>query len=407
MKEGLKVEDLKTFKFISDNANDAYFLIDRDANFLYVNKTASRLFGYSEDELLTMRVPDVDMIYDLSRYQAVFDMACDKSVAPVDTIAKKKNGSTFPAEITVTAHEIDGEPYMFASLRDISTRKRMEQELIEKRNLLENLVKERTAELTKVNELLLSEIAERRKAEEEIEAERKWFIDTVNTLPDLFFALGLDFEILKWNRALESVTGYTEKEVSKMSAIDFFAGEDSEKVAHEIEKTIKYGINSADFDIVTKDKRVIPYSFTAAALKDRMGDLIGITGIGRDITDRRKTEKALREAAVYMDAMGDALIVLNMQREVIRLNRAATILLGYTEEELRGMSFENIFPEREHRKHYEEMEMAVKTGTVRPVETVVVTKQGEEVTVMLSGTVMKDDSGEPAGFVGVCRNIAK
>lgn len=286
MNEKFRLEDLNIFKFISDNANDAYFLIDRDANFLYVNKTACRLFGYSEDELLTMRVPDIDIIYDLPRYQAVFDMVLDKPISPLDTIARRSNGTTFPAEISVSAHQIEGRPYLFASLRDISTRKNMEEELIAHHNHLETLVKKRTADLQKLNEELLNEIAERKKAEEAIETERKWFIDTVNTLPDIFFALSLDFKMLKWNRTLENVTGYTEEEISKMSAIDFFSEKDSMKVAHEIEQTIKNGVNSAELNMVTKDKRVIPFAFTAAALRDRVGDLIGITGIGREITDR-------------------------------------------------------------------------------------------------------------------------
>ena len=140
MKDKFKLEDLNIFKFISDNANDAYFLIDRDANFLYVNKTACRLFGYSEDELLTMRVFDVDIIYDLPRYQNVFDMALEKSMPPVDTITKRSNGTTFSAEISVTAHQIEGRSYLFASLRDISTRKKMEQELIEQHNHLEKML---------------------------------------------------------------------------------------------------------------------------------------------------------------------------------------------------------------------------------------------------------------------------
>ena len=47
MKEKSRIEDLNIFKLVSENPNDAYFLLDRNARFLYVNNTACRMFGYT------------------------------------------------------------------------------------------------------------------------------------------------------------------------------------------------------------------------------------------------------------------------------------------------------------------------------------------------------------------------
>ncbi len=107
----------------------------------------------------------------------------------------------------------------------------------------------------------------------------------------------------------------------------------------------------------------------------------------------------------YIDAMGDALIVLNLERKVIKLNKAAIQLLGYTEEDTPYLSFETIFPEKEHEKHYAEMKIGLDTETIRPFETLLLTKDGEEIPVLISGTVFKDARNEPIGFVGVCRDI--
>ncbi len=115
--------------------------------------------------------------------------------------------------------------------------------------------------------------------------------------------------------------------------------------------------------------------------------------------------KQLTESSIYMDAIGDVLIVLNQHRQVTRLNKAAIELLGFSDDEVHELTFEKLFPEKEHKKHYEEMKIGIDTGTVRPFETLLLTKQGREIPVLFSGTALKDVQGEPAGFVGVARDI--
>lgn len=123
--------------------------------------------------------------------------------------------------------------------------------------------------------------------------------------------------------------------------------------------------------------------------------------------DLKNKDEKLREYKAYIDAMGDTLIVLNLESKVIKLNKTAIQLLGYTEEDIPHLSFETIFPEKEHEKHYAEMKIALDTETIRPFETLLLTKDGEEIPVLISGTVFKDARNEPIGFVGVCRNITE
>jgi len=148
------IKEIEKFKFISDNANNAHFLVDRDAKFHYVNQTSCRMLGYSEDELLKLGVPDVDIEYGLERYQALFELIQKEAVPPVETVNRRKDGTTFPSEITVTGYQIEGKPYMFAVLRDITERRINEKALqnakedIEAWNReLEKRVKEKTEEL--------------------------------------------------------------------------------------------------------------------------------------------------------------------------------------------------------------------------------------------------------------------
>lgn len=191
-------EDLRKFKFISDNSYDAHFLLGRDAKFQYVNKAACRLMGYTEKALLNLRVPDVDVLYDLEKFQELFDVIQQHTVSPIESINKRKDGTDFPSEITVTGYKIDGIPYMFAALRDITERKLTEEKLKKHHDKLEEQVKERTHEILEVNENLQREIYERKRVEEALisSQERLEAIKQIGTMASSSLDLGEVLEVI-------------------------------------------------------------------------------------------------------------------------------------------------------------------------------------------------------------------
>jgi len=129
-KQLLKVNSkLQEFKFISDNASDSHFLADRDAKFKYVNKAACKMLGYNEEELLKLGVPDVDIVYDEKKYMELFDLGQKRQLFPVETINKRRDGSIFPSEVTLTGYCINSSQYMLAVIRDMSERKTAEEKL--------------------------------------------------------------------------------------------------------------------------------------------------------------------------------------------------------------------------------------------------------------------------------------
>jgi PAS domain S-box-containing protein len=132
----IEAESLR-FKFIADHASDPFILMRKDASFAYLNKAAQKKWGYTEEEIKHIRVPDVDPIYHLELFNDAFAQAQKEPLPLFESLHKNKEGLIYPVEIKMRGLQIDGEEYMFAIARDITERKKAEEELQESKIQLE------------------------------------------------------------------------------------------------------------------------------------------------------------------------------------------------------------------------------------------------------------------------------
>ncbi len=172
-----------------------------------------------------------------------------------------------------------------------------------------------------------SRVQECERAEEALKQDRFFIENALNTLKDIFFVFDLDGRFLRWNKVLGAVTRYSDTEISSMRPTGFFSGDDADKVADAIGKTVKEGGAIVKAEIVTRDGRRIPYEFTGSLLRDRQGRPIGICGTGRDVTERIRMESELRELAGQLDQKVKERTVqlLDAQEELVRKEKLAAI----------------------------------------------------------------------------------
>jgi PAS domain S-box-containing protein len=133
-------EELKKFKIISDYAFDAFILMREDGTFAYLNDLALERWGYTREEALSIRVPDVDPIYQEEKFNEVFALAQKQSIPPFETLHMRKDGTTYPVEVSMGGLTLEGKSHMFAVARDITARK-----------LAEETLKSRNEELERTN----------------------------------------------------------------------------------------------------------------------------------------------------------------------------------------------------------------------------------------------------------------
>jgi len=142
----------------------------------------------------------------------------------------------------------------------------------------------------------VQDITEQKRREQELRDEEQFVQSIYNALPDPLYAFDTDGSPIRWNVRLEEVTGYTSDETREMHVTDFVPADEVEEVARKFQQVLE-DETPVTFEsaIRTKKGERIPYEFTGGPLKDADGELIGVTGIGRDIQERKERERELQE----------------------------------------------------------------------------------------------------------------
>ncbi|MGI4788196.1 MAG: PAS domain S-box protein [Janthinobacterium lividum] len=118
---------LHQFQFLSDHANDAFFLMDVEGHFVYVNETACQSLGYSAEQFQHMRPLDIDPNYDDTQFRALFLRADGERLPPFESLQRRADGSSLPIEASVSRLNVSGKALLFSSCRDITERKKAEE----------------------------------------------------------------------------------------------------------------------------------------------------------------------------------------------------------------------------------------------------------------------------------------
>ena len=124
-------ESERRFRTLVEHAADAVYLCRAvDGHVLDANDAACRSLGYSRDELLEMTVLDFTVGGDAARFEqdAFWDKAPIGRAVSLEHELRRKDGSTFPVEISVTPIFLDGHRVLLGIARDISERRRAEEE---------------------------------------------------------------------------------------------------------------------------------------------------------------------------------------------------------------------------------------------------------------------------------------
>jgi len=338
-------------------APDGYFLNDLKGKFIDGNKAMTDMLGYTRNELvgknfLKKKIFPKDQIgYSAAAYSKNL---LNKATGPDEVKLRRKDGSEVHVEIHTQLIEIAGEKFVLGVIRDITRQKMMESELAGYRHELERQYEERIRKLTSTNTLLQQEIQKHREQEEALRASEEKLSKLIEVSTDLVFQLSPKGKIKFVSPNITRKYGYKPEELIGKSLQVTTPLQELPRVKNALKRLIA-GESLHNFVVMqkTKMKQIITMEINAVPLL-KNGNVIGIQGIMRDITERYKAERVLRESEEkYRDLVERAdigILIDDKHGNFEYFNRTFADFFGYSMEEMANLNISQIVHPSDIRK---------------------------------------------------------
>jgi PAS domain S-box-containing protein len=264
---------------------DPMVAVNPEGIILQVNSQIEGLFGYTRDELVgqpvEVLVPDrLRQQHHHHREQFGEHPKMRRMGAGLDLYGKRRDGSEFPVEISLSPVPTGNGVIVLSAIRDISDRKRIEEEL---RRAHKELNQRKDRQLWQSQSRLAL---------------------IVDSSQDAIIGKSLDGIVTNWNTGAEHIYGYRAEEVIDKS-ISILAPEERADEIPKILESIRQGrrVENVESVRVTKDGRRLNVSISVSPIHDAEGNIVGASTIARDITAQKRAEEQLRQAQ-KMEAVG-------------------------------------------------------------------------------------------------------
>ena len=343
--------------------------------FLKVNTAAINHYGYAELEFMSMTIKDIRPPEETPwLLENIVQVKHGIDTAGVWTHIKK-DGSPIQVEIISHVVDFDGRPAKLVLVNDISERIRAEEALHESEQKYRNLVE---------------------------------------TSHDLIWSVDQDGLFTYLNQASHEVYGYEPEELLGHSFLEILDPAYSTWDWDTFKKNIADWDKFVDVESVVRhrDGRQIILSANFLVLHDENNNLIGIVGTSRDITERKRAEEALRESeerfssAFKFAPIGMALV--SLEGRWLKVNQAICELVGYTQEELQAMTFQQVtYPDDLEADLNQVKQLLAGAIDSYQMEKRYIHKLGRLVWVLLGVSLIKDLQGRPTYFISQIQDITE
>ena len=289
------------YKSLIENLNVGVYRVvpDGKGQLVDVNQALMDILGYkTKEDVLALSVSDT--YFNLKDRKKVKEKIFSQGYLRNEELTlKRKDGTPVVVSDTGKAvYDTDGTLLYFDGvLEDITERKRIEEELEKYRHHLEELVKNRTSELTRINEQLQQEIFERKLVEASLAAEKEQLSVTLRSIGDGVITTDTEGTIVLINRVAEQLTGWTQEEAVRQPLHKVFTII-SEKTRfsceNPVEKVLSQGVVVGlgnNTVLISRDGTEQIIADSGAPIRDKDSNIIGVVLVFRDVTEKRKMEQ--------------------------------------------------------------------------------------------------------------------
>jgi PAS domain S-box-containing protein len=279
------------------------------ARILDFNTAAHLQLGYSREEFAQLSVFDVEDKETEGETRARLETLAQTGSEDFETVQRTREGELRDIHVKVQAIDIRGRRVYHCVSRDITSRKRMEEELRIHRDSLGELVAERTAALRE-------EVGRRKEKEEQ-------YLSLIQSVKEWIWQTDANFVHTYLSPRIEDVLGYKPEELLGTNPADIMPPEEVERAMPLIRNIIngKKAFQSFDNVAYHKDGRLVFIEANGRPFFDEKGNLLGYRGSCQDITERKEFVDALREREQELESKSRTLEEVNTTLRVLLKQR--------------------------------------------------------------------------------------
>ncbi len=378
------------YRLLAENANDIIFTTDLNMNVTYVSPSITRLLGFSPEEVTARPVYNVltpaslELATTTLREELELEAAGNGDPARMRLLELEetcKDGSTIWTETTLSfLRDTQGKPVgVLGITRDIT---------------------------------------ERRKAEELIrESEQRYRLLAENA-NDAIFTTDMSLQPTYVSPSMVRLRGFSPEETMAQNVAETLTPASLELATNTLMKELE--IEAAgnsdpnrlirlELEAIHKDGYTVWGETTLSFLRDSSGSPIGILGITRDISERRKTEEALRLSEEkfrnVFETSRDLLYIATIDGKMLEYSKSAKELLGYTDEELLKMNIQDHYAYPEERDKF--VRKILDEGYLENYELKLKKKNGALIDTLITAAIRRDASGTVIGLQGAVKDITR
>jgi two-component system, cell cycle sensor histidine kinase and response regulator CckA len=181
--------------------------------------------------------------------------------------------------------------------KEVTERRRVEDELEKYQGNLQQLVEEQTAELNRTNLQLQQEVRDRSAAEEALRESEKRYREFVDLLPQMVFETDSQWKLTFFNRAVSTHAGYGEEDIRRgLTFLEMVVPEERERVAVNFKRRLQNEfVAGVEYNLLRKDGTIFPVMIYAGPLLAN-DEARGLQGVIFDLYDRKRLEQQLIQA---------------------------------------------------------------------------------------------------------------
>jgi PAS domain S-box-containing protein len=255
-------------------------------------------------------------------------------------------------------------------------------------------------------------VAERKLAEEALAAAYRQFQGITDNTPDIVYAFDLEERFILANAACAKLLNSTPEQMIGKRRHEFMPKEDADWHEANDRQVIEAG-RALEFEEHSHlEGRSITWLTKKFPLRDARGRIYAVAGISADISERKRAEEALRKSEEQyrglFESSRDAIGITDMSGNILKANTAFQQMLGYSAEEMRRISYQELTPKR-WRKRDEQIvrEQVIPRGFSDEYEKEYIRKDGTIFPITIRVWLIKDKNGANQGLWAIIRDITE